>query len=46
MSAQVQGQTVAYIRVSSTDQNPARQVAAIGDVEETFTDRVHGRLQS
>ncbi len=42
MPVQVQGQTVAYIRVSSTDQNPARQVAAIGDVQETFTDTVSG----
>ncbi len=42
MPVQVQGQTVCYIRVSSTDQNPARQVTAIGDVEETFTDRVSG----
>ncbi len=42
MLAQVQGQVVSYIRVSSTDQNPARQVAAIGDVQETFTDRVSG----
>ncbi len=42
MPVQVQGQTVAYIRVSSTDQNPARQVAAVGDVQETFTDRVSG----
>lgn len=42
MPVQVQGQTVSYVRVSSTDQNPARQVAAIGDVEETFTDRVSG----
>ncbi len=43
MSAQVQGQVVAYVRVSSTDQNPARQVAAIGgEVEETFTDMISG----
>ncbi len=42
MLAHVEGQVVSYIRVSSTDQNPARQVAAIGDVQETFTDRVSG----
>jgi len=43
MSAQVQEQVVAYVRVSSTDQNPARQVAAIGgEVEETFTDMISG----
>jgi len=37
------GQIVAYVRVSSTDQNPARQEAAVGEVEETFTDRVSGQ---
>ena len=37
------GQIVAYIRVSSTDQHPERQLAAVGDVEETFTDRVSGK---
>ena len=31
-----------YVRVSSTDQNPARQVEAVGAVEETFTDHVSG----
>ncbi len=36
------GQVVGYVRVSSIDQNPARQVAAIGTVEETFTDTVSG----
>jgi len=30
------------MRVSSTDQNPARQVAAIGEVQETFTDMISG----
>ncbi len=34
MSAQVQGQTGAYVRVSSTDQTLARQVTAIGEVQE------------
>lgn len=37
------GQIVAYVRVSSTDQNPERQLAAVGDIEETFTDRVSGK---
>lgn len=37
------GHIVAYVRVSSTDQNPERQVAAVGDVEDTFTDRVSGK---
>lgn len=40
------GQTVGYIRVSSVEQNPARQLAAIGTVDETFTDRVSGRSRS
>lgn len=37
------GQVVAYVRVSSADQNPARQHAAIGPVDETFTDHVSGK---
>ena len=36
------GQIIGYVRVSSTDQNPARQIEAIGSVEETFTDHVSG----
>lgn len=36
------GQVLGYVRVSSTDQNPARQVEAVGKVEETFTDHVSG----
>ena len=36
------GQIIGYVRVSSTDQNPARQVEAIGAVEETFTDHLSG----
>ena len=36
------GQIIGYVRVSSTDQNPARQLAAIGAVEETFTDHLSG----
>lgn len=32
-----------YARVSSVDQNPARQVAALGQVDETFTDTVSGK---
>lgn len=37
------GQTVAYVRVSSADQNPDRQHAAVGDVAQTFTDHVSGK---
>ena len=40
------GQIVGYVRVSSTEQNPARQLAAIGTVDETFTDRVSGKSRS
>ena len=36
------GQLVGYVRVSSTSQNLDRQLAAIGDVEELFTDHVSG----
>lgn len=36
------GQIVGYVRVSSTSQNLDRQLAAIGDVEELFTDHVSG----
>ena len=36
------GQILGYVRVSSTDQNPARQIEAIGSVEETFTDHLSG----
>jgi len=37
------GQVVGYVRVSSVEQNTARLVAALGEVEETFTDRVSGK---
>ena len=37
-----QGQVVGYVRVSSQDQNPARQVEAIGNVDKIFEDRVSG----
>ena len=40
------GQVIGYVRVSSTEQNPARQVAALGAVDETFTDRISGRSRS
>lgn len=40
------GQTIAYIRVSSTDQNPDRQIAKVGAVEETFTDEVSGKSRT
>lgn len=37
------GQIVGYARVSSTSQNLDRQLAAIGQVEEMFTDHVSGQ---
>ncbi len=40
------GQIAAYIRVSSTDQNPDRQIGAIGKVDETFTDQVSGKSRA
>lgn len=38
-----QGQTVAYLRVSSTDQNLARQFELVGDVDKTFQEKVSGK---
>jgi DNA invertase Pin-like site-specific DNA recombinase len=40
------GQIVGYVRVSSIEENPARQLAAIGTVDEIFTDRVSGKSRS
>ncbi len=40
------GQIVAHVRVSSTEQNPARQVVALGEVDETFTDMVSGKSRA
>lgn len=37
------GQTVGYIRVSSADQNEARQVEALAGCERLFTDKVSGK---
>lgn len=41
MTGQV-GQVVGYVRVSSLDQNEARQVEALGEVDRLFVDRVSG----
>jgi DNA invertase Pin-like site-specific DNA recombinase len=35
--------TYGYVRVSSADQNPARQHEALGDVDRIFEDRVSGK---
>lgn len=40
------GQTIAHIRVSSTNQNPDRQIDKVCDVEETFTDEVSGKSRA
>lgn len=42
MSPGMKFQTVAYVRVSSADQHTDRQVAAVGDVDRTFTDYLSG----
>lgn len=35
-------QTVAYVRVSSADQNLARQLEAVGDVDRVFEEKISG----
>lgn len=40
------GQIVAYIRVSSADQNSARQYELVGDVDRVFEDKVSGRSRA
>lgn len=37
------GQVVGYVRVSSADQNPARQYEALGTVDRVFEDRLSGK---
>jgi len=37
------GQTVAYVRVSSADQNLARQLEAVGSVDKHFEEKVSGK---
>ncbi|MDF7666126.1 recombinase family protein [Bifidobacterium sp. ESL0745] len=37
------GQTVGYVRVSSADQNEARQLDAIGNVDRLFSEKVSGK---
>lgn len=45
MDRQVEGQVVGYVRVSSVDQNPARQYEAIGDVDKWFEDKLSGKTR-
>ncbi|MCQ9335093.1 recombinase family protein [Corynebacterium phoceense] len=40
------GQTVSYIRVSSTDQNLARQREGLGDVDKEFSDKLSARSRA
>lgn len=40
------GKTIAYIRVSSIDQNEARQTKAIGAVDKTFIDKLSGSTRA
>lgn len=37
------GQRVGYVRVSAADQNEARQLEAIGDVDKLFSEKVSGK---
>ena len=37
------GQVVGYVRVSAADQNEARQLEAIGDVDRLFSEKVSGK---
>ena len=40
------GQTAGYVRVSSTDQNLARQLESIGSVDRVFEDKVSGAART
>lgn len=37
------GQVVGYVRVSAADQNPARQLKAIGEVDRLFSEKISGK---
>lgn len=37
------GQVVGYVRVSAIDQNEARQIEALGDVDRLFSEKVSGK---
>lgn len=36
------GQVLGYVRVSSADQNPERQIEVLGECDRAFTDRLSG----
>jgi len=40
---QQKGQVVGYLRVSSAEQNVARQIEAVGQVDRSYTDRISGK---
>jgi DNA invertase Pin-like site-specific DNA recombinase len=40
------GQIVGYVRVSSVDQNPDRQLEAIGECTKVFTDKISGKSRA
>jgi len=42
----VVGQTIGYVRVSSADQNPARQLEQLGECYRIFTDKTSGKSRT
>ena len=40
------GQTVAYVRVSTAEQNLERQLEAVGECDRIFQDKISGRSRS
>jgi DNA invertase Pin-like site-specific DNA recombinase len=42
MSSNTTGQVVGYVRVSAADQNEARQLEAVGEVDRLFSEKVSG----
>src|SRR5690625_1865244 len=43
MSSNTTGQVVGYVRVSAADQNEARQLEAVGEVDRLFSEKVSGK---
>lgn len=43
MDRQINGQLIGYVRVSSQEQNPARQHESIGHVDKVFEDKLSGK---
>lgn len=42
----VSGQIVGYVRVSAADQNPQRQLEALGECHKIFTDKISGKSRA